>query len=81
MLLADEPTGALDSVTSREILHLFQELNGEEGITIILVTHDADVAAHAKRIIRMRDGLIETGEPVLHADVSPLRRAEEVRAS
>lgn len=59
LLLADEPTGNLDSHTSAEILQLFQELNAEEGITIILVTHDAGVASHAQRVIHMRDGLIE----------------------
>jgi ABC-type lipoprotein export system ATPase subunit len=59
LLLADEPTGALDSRTSEEILALFQHLNAEEGITIILVTHDANVASHAKRIIRIKDGLIQ----------------------
>jgi ABC-type lipoprotein export system ATPase subunit len=66
LLFADEPTGNLDSKTSEEILQMFQKLNEEEGITIILVTHDAGIAAHAKRIVRIRDGLIEddtlTGE-------------------
>src|SRR4051812_46239937 len=61
VLLADEPTGALDSRTSEEILRLFQQLNAEEGVTIILVTHDSDVAAHARRTIRIRDGRIESG--------------------
>ncbi len=61
LLLADEPTGNLDSHTSEEILRMFQRLNAEQGITIILVTHDADVAGYAKRQIRMRDGLIESG--------------------
>jgi ABC-type lipoprotein export system ATPase subunit len=61
LLFADEPTGNLDSRTSEEILRMFQTLNREEGITIILVTHDAHVAGHAKRTIRIRDGLIEEG--------------------
>jgi ABC-type lipoprotein export system ATPase subunit len=70
LLFADEPTGNLDSKTSEEILAMFQRLNREEGITIILVTHDAEVANHAKRVIRMRDGLIEDGvfEHVLTAE-------------
>ena len=61
MLLADEPTGNLDSKTSEEVLAMFQKLNKEEGLTIILVTHDHEVAAHASRQIVMRDGLIESG--------------------
>jgi ABC-type lipoprotein export system ATPase subunit len=61
LLLADEPTGNLDSKTSVEILEMFQRLNEEEGITVILVTHDAGVARHAKRVIHIKDGLIESG--------------------
>ena len=57
-LLADEPTGNLDSRSSVEILRMFEELNREQGITILLVTHDPGVAEHAKRIIRIRDGVI-----------------------
>ena len=59
LLLADEPTGALDSKTSVEILQLFEQLHEHRGLTMILVTHDANVASHAKRTIRVRDGLIE----------------------
>jgi ABC-type lipoprotein export system ATPase subunit len=59
LLLADEPTGNLDSRTSEEILEMFAKLNQEEGLTVILVTHDPGVARHAKRVIHIRDGLIE----------------------
>jgi putative ABC transport system ATP-binding protein len=59
LLLADEPTGNLDSRTSIEILGIFQRLN-DEGITILMVTHEPEVANHAKRIIVMRDGRIRT---------------------
>ena len=59
ILLADEPTGNLDSRTSEEILQMFQALNRSDGLTIILVTHDPGVANHAQRIVRIRDGLIE----------------------
>ncbi len=71
LLFADEPTGNLDSQTSEEILRMFQQLNEEEGITIILVTHDANVAKHARRIIRISDGLIETGATGQEASIIP----------
>jgi ABC-type lipoprotein export system ATPase subunit len=58
ILLADEPTGNLDSRTSREVMELFRQLNRDDGITIILVTHDAEVAQHARRTIAIRDGKI-----------------------
>jgi ABC-type lipoprotein export system ATPase subunit len=61
LLLADEPTGNLDSRTSAEILRLFQQLNAE-GLTILVVTHEPEVAGHARRVIRIRDGRIEGGE-------------------
>ena len=68
LLFADEPTGNLDSHTSEEVLRMFQDLNRDEGITVILVTHDSGIASHMRRIIRIRDGVIE-GEA---AGVSPL---------
>jgi ABC-type lipoprotein export system ATPase subunit len=67
LLLADEPTGALDTRTTKEILRLFQELNEEDGITIIIVTHDPGVAGHCKRVVRMKDGLIESEDHVAEA--------------
>ena len=64
IVLADEPTGNLDSHSSAEVMAIFQRLNAEQGITIIFVTHEADIAAHTRRIVRMRDGQIEGDEPV-----------------
>ncbi len=61
VIFADEPTGNLDSRTSDEVLALFQQLNRDEGITIILVTHSEEVAAHAQRAIHIHDGLIVSG--------------------
>jgi putative ABC transport system ATP-binding protein len=65
LLLADEPTGNLDSRTTIEVMALFQALN-EQGITIVIVTHEPDVAEYAKRIIEMRDGRIKHDHPVRH---------------
>ncbi|MCS6937767.1 MAG: ABC transporter ATP-binding protein [Roseiflexus sp.] len=58
IILADEPTGALDTKTGEEIMGIFERLNRERNITVILVTHEHDVARHARRIIHMRDGRI-----------------------
>ncbi len=77
ILLADEPTGNLDSRTSVEILGIFQRLNRENGITVILVTHEPDIAAYAARKIQFRDGRIVTDEPV----VSPRDAAAELVAA
>lgn len=62
VLLADEPTGNLDTARSREIMELLNSLNNNQGITIIMITHEPDMAACAKRIIHFRDGLVETDE-------------------
>jgi len=62
LILADEPTGNLDSKTGAEIIALFKELNREKGITLVLVTHDSDVASHCHRIVYLKDGLIEGEE-------------------
>jgi putative ABC transport system ATP-binding protein len=64
IILADEPTGNLDTKTSAEIMDLFVRLNKESEITIILVTHESDIAAYSKRIIRFLDGQITSDEPV-----------------
>jgi putative ABC transport system ATP-binding protein len=74
LVLADEPTGNLDSRTSVEIMALFQELN-DQGITILLVTHETDIAAYAKRIVEMRDGRIIRDELVRNRH----RAAEDLR--
>ena len=62
LLFADEPTGNLDSRTSEEVLRMFQQINQKDGITIVLVTHDALVAQHTRRIVRIHDGVIVDGK-------------------
>lgn len=62
IIMADEPTGALDTRTGNEIMDIFTRLNLEQGITIILVTHEYDVATFARRVIHVRDGLINEDE-------------------
>ena len=81
LVLADEPTGNLDTRTSAEIMGLFQALN-EAGITIIMVTHELDIAAYSKRVIVMRDGRIlsdQVNETPRHADVEIARIDREER--
>jgi putative ABC transport system ATP-binding protein len=63
IILADEPTGNLDSRTGEEIMALFEQLY-EQGNTIIVVTHEEDIARHARRVVRLRDGLIESDGPI-----------------
>ncbi|MES2370395.1 MAG: ABC transporter ATP-binding protein [Pseudomonadota bacterium] len=68
IIFADEPTGNLDSETSRQVMDLFSQLNREEGITLVLVTHEADIAAYARRCIRFQDGRVI--EDVAQAEVA-----------
>jgi putative ABC transport system ATP-binding protein len=66
IILADEPTGALDSRTSIEIMAIFQRLNREKGITMIVVTHDPDVATYSNRSIHFKDGKLQLDERLAH---------------
>ncbi|MGD9788838.1 MAG: ABC transporter ATP-binding protein [Sulfuricellaceae bacterium] len=70
LILADEPTGNLDSHTSEEIMALFESLN-REGITVVLVTHEPDIAAHAQRQVRFLDGRIVSDRPTEHREALP----------
>ncbi len=76
-ILADEATGNLDSVTTEEILALFQRLN-DEGRTIIMVTHEDEVAEHAKRIIRLKDGLVQVDEAIQNRKTFTAEQIEEI---
>ena len=64
LILADEPTGNLDSRTSVEVMGIFQRLNAEQGITVLLITHEHDIAEYATRIIAFKDGRIVANQPV-----------------
>jgi putative ABC transport system ATP-binding protein len=71
IILADEPTGNLDSQTSNEIMGIMQTLNDQQGITIMLVTHEPDITQYAKRIILFKDGLVIEDRPVLDRTLVP----------
>jgi putative ABC transport system ATP-binding protein len=71
LILADEPTGALDTATGHEIMRVFQRLNGERRITIVLVTHEREIAAYAHRVVHLQDGQIVSDEPNSPAHRSP----------
>jgi putative ABC transport system ATP-binding protein len=73
IILADEPTGNLDSVSSAEIMSIFQRLNSEDGITIVFVTHEREIAEHTRRIIHIRDGLINREEVIEAQRSAPIQ--------
>ena len=64
IILADEPTGNLDTRTSIEVMGIFQRLNKERGITVLLITHEMDIAEYGTRLIRFRDGRVVADQPV-----------------
>jgi len=66
MLLADEPTGNLDTRTSIEVMDIFQRLNVERGITVLLITHEMDIAEYGTRLVRFRDGKIQVDQKIAH---------------
>ena len=66
ILLADEPTGNLDTRTSIEVMDIFQRLNVERGITVLLITHEMDIAEYGTRLVRFRDGRIQVDQKIAH---------------
>lgn len=74
IMLADEPTGNLDSKSSDEIMAVFQRLNRDEGLTVLMITHEMDIAQHTNRIVSFRDGRVVSDQPV----PSPLNAGEHV---
>jgi putative ABC transport system ATP-binding protein len=76
IIMADEPTGNLDSKSSEEIMGIFQGLNEEQGITVIFVTHEPDIAQHTRRVVRLADGVIVEDRPITQQ-----RRAEATGAT
>lgn len=71
LILADEPTGALDTKTSAELMEMFVRLNAERGMTIVVVTHEAEIAAYTRRVIQLRDGRVVSDAPPEGAFLRP----------
>ncbi len=80
IILADEPTGALDTKTSHDVMEIFRKLNEERGITIAFVTHEHDVAAYTRRIVSLRDGEIVSDEPNVPSYAHVATPAADVQA-
>jgi putative ABC transport system ATP-binding protein len=76
ILLADEPTGNLDTRTSIEVMDIFQRLNMERGITVVLITHEMDIAEHGTRLVRFRDGRIQVDQQITNRRMA----ADELKA-
>lgn len=74
VVLADEPTGALDSTTSNEIMNLLERINREQGLTVVIVTHDPEVGSRTQRTIRLKDGEIESRQAHPQASASDVRQ-------
>ena len=81
LILADEPTGALDTKTTTDIVETFVRLNRERGITVIFVTHEPDVAAYTRRMITLRDGRVIADEPTARTTVVPFPGTVTARAA
>jgi len=81
LLMADEPTGNLDSASSAEIMTLFRHLNRDQGITVVVVTHDMDIAAWSERVVAFKDGLIVDDRPAAEAVPPAVREAATREAS
>jgi putative ABC transport system ATP-binding protein len=77
IILADEPTGNLDSKSGAEVMAIFQRLNRERGITVVFVTHDPEIAAHTRRIVRLHDGQIVGDAPVSKPKLAEISGKEE----
>jgi putative ABC transport system ATP-binding protein len=70
LILLDEPTGAVDTETAQQLVTLLKSLNEQDKVTIVVVTHDLDVANEAKRQIRLKDGKVVSDEPVVQAAIA-----------
>jgi len=79
LILADEPTGNLDTQTSEDIMAVLQQLNSERGMTILLVTHESDIAAHSRRLMRLKDGRVVYDGPAAEG-LRPLALGHDAQA-